>query len=294
MPQTSDQKLDKIMEMMGKVVVKEVTLKQDITKETKVMVSEAVDPLKSELHELSTRVKVLEGQGQTSANMISETVATAVDKKFQEMQTKFPQGGPQDSSLVKGEGTVIFSGLGDDLEAATKFIDAEFAKLKLGAPVDSYFKGDEFKGMYYHRYDNLESANAAIKHFERSKLHLAGQRISCRPELPIGHRVCLSTVLGLRRLLINKWGISRKDLKVDDAKSMLSVAGTPAMKAEVAGDAVKIAWLDPEWESWTELQEDNDYKELEAMANKRLAHSAENKKKGIGKGSKGKAAIGQH
>jgi hypothetical protein len=197
-PQTSDQKLDKIMEMMGKVVVKEdlATLKQDITKETKVMVSEAVDPLKSELHELSTRVKVLEGQGQTSANMISETVATAVDKKFQEMQTKFPQGGPQDSSLVKGEGTVIFSGLGDDLEAATKFIDAEFAKLKLGAPVDSYFKGDEFKGMYYHRYDNLESANAAIKHFERSKLHLAGQRISCRPELPIGHRVCLSTSLG--------------------------------------------------------------------------------------------------
>jgi hypothetical protein len=75
---------------------------------------------------------------------------------------------------------------------------------------------------------------------------------------------------------------------------MLSVAGTPAMKAEVAGDAVKIAWLDPEWESWTELQEDKDYKELEAMTNKRLAHSAENKKKGIGKGSKGKAAVGQH
>ena len=68
-PQSSDEKLDKIMEMMGKVAVKDdieamkASLTKDFEVKTKEAISEAVDPLKSELHELKERIVAVEVSG---------------------------------------------------------------------------------------------------------------------------------------------------------------------------------------------------------------------------------------
>ena len=68
-PHSSDEKLDKIMEMMGKVVVKDdieamkASLTKDFEVKTKEPISEAVDPLKSELRELKERIVAVEVSG---------------------------------------------------------------------------------------------------------------------------------------------------------------------------------------------------------------------------------------
>ena len=62
------------------------------------------------------------------------------------------------------------------------------------------------------------------------------------------------------------------------------------MKVSVVDDAMKVDWIDPTWEAWSELQQAEEYVELVRSSNQRLTQAAEHKKKGIGKGSKG---IGQ-
>jgi hypothetical protein len=185
---------------------------------------------------------------------------------------------------------VVFTGLGNDLETATKFIDDELSKAKLHPPMECYPKGD-FRGALYHRYDSALAANAAIRHFDRSKLQLAGQTVKCKPELPVEQRACLGMVLGLRYHLI-QWGFDRKNIKVDDAIPTLSVGGSPVLKVSIAKSEIKIDWLDPTWEAWNELLNTEEYKELVQMSNKRLSQAAEHKK-GMGKGNKGGAGVSQ-
>lgn len=190
------------------------------------------------------------------------------------------------------ESTVVFGGLGDDLEVATQLIGKEFATAKLRSPADSYFKGDEFKGQLFHRYDNIEAATATIKHFERTKLQITGQSIKCKPELPVDQRACLGMLLGLCYHLI-EWGFDRKDIRVDDAIPMLSVAVSPVMNVSVADNAVSIDWTNETWEAWSDLNQAKNYKELVHVSNRRLSQAAEHKKKGTGKGKKGGAGASQ-
>ena len=141
-------------------------------------------------------------------------------------------------------------------------------------------------------YDNIAAATATIKHFDRTKLQLAGQNIKCKLELPVDQRACLGMVLGLFHHLL-EWGFDRKNIKVDDAIPMLSVGGSPIMKVSVADNAVKIDWMDQTWEAWSDLQQAEEYKKLLIMSNTRLSQGAEHKKKGTGKGKKGGAGTGQ-
>ena len=59
----------------------------------------------------------------------------------------------------------------------------------------------------------------------------------------------------------------KKKVGDDDAIPMLSVGGSEVMKVSVQDNAVKIDWMDPTWEAWSDLQDAQEYKDLLVMSN---------------------------
>ena len=181
------------------------------------------------------------------------------------------------------EATIVLGGLGDNWEAAKDFVSGEVSKERLPEP---FFKGDQFRGVMFYKYDNANEANQMVTHFDRKKTQYKGQNVWCKHDSPIAQRVPLSFILGVRRLLIS-WGYNRKNLKVDDSIPRLSVGGDDVVTASVVDNELKVDWLHSDWSSWTELVNALEFKALIDAAGTRLAQAAESRTKGGGKGHKG-------
>ena len=157
----------------------------------------------------------------------------------------------------------------------------------------SYFCGDAFKGRVFCKYIDGQVADDAIRAFGSKTLIYKGQKITCKPDLPVHQRVPVSFLLGLRRHLIDKWGLW---VKVDDTLPVpvMSILGQPVAKARVVNDTIEVEWMDGAWADWKDLHDAPEYIKLKEDSDKRLGHAAEyNKKKGKGKRHNGKAGASQ-
>jgi hypothetical protein len=304
MPQTADEKLDKIMAMMEKVAAKEdlALMEKSVLKEvearTKQAVSEAVDPLKTELYDLKLRVEGLEAPGQlpqapNSKTEDAQAKAEAAHASIKELRKEFVERFSNMTAshqttpvLTARETMVVVGGLGDDFDDANRFIAEEVSTRKLHVPSDSFFKGDQFKGIMFLKYNDVSEANEVVRKLSQVKVQHAGRQIWCKIDLPVEERTSLGFILGLRRLLIS-WGFDRRNLKVQDEVPMLSVGGSPVASASVANNALEIKWSEESWKTWGDLTGSLEYKNLVDDANKRVKQSAESRKKGGGKGYKG-------
>ena len=151
-PQTSEQKLDKIMEMMGNVVVKDDlrTMKESLLKEvtasTKVAISEAVDPVKAELQELKSRVEVLEvAPGETPT-------LSGLDNRVEQLE-----GMVKSMIMSRGSGnstTGVVGGMetAPSADAAKSWLTETLRKASISNVIDIYDKtvaDSVFNGMLF-------------------------------------------------------------------------------------------------------------------------------------------------
>ena len=101
---------------------------------------------------------------------------------------------------------------------------------------------------------------------------------------PLDLRVCASFLFGLRWLL-GEWGYKTNSYYIDTEELTFKVGKEPVLQVHIADAKLQLAWKDPTWEHWQELQSDPQYQALIQKANERLMKSG----KGEGKGKKGSA-----
>lgn len=106
-PQSTDEKLDRLMAMMQCVAMKEdlagmeTSLLQKVDTTTKASIAEAVDPLKPEMHDLHARVLVLE-QPQGGGDPWQDTAAKS---KIDQIEKELAMTARRDAEKAKGLAT---------------------------------------------------------------------------------------------------------------------------------------------------------------------------------------------
>ena len=207
-PQTADETLDRIMEMMNNVVVKDdleamkTSLLKEVDDKTKVSIATAVDPLRSELHDLKSRVGIMEAAGPSAMgedanemklNVISkgegaEMIEHAIEKRLVTGTTKNRHSGSSD---------VLFGGMEASIQQeAEEWIIRKLKELKLEEPADIYFKGNEFTGILYAKFSSPDAAEKLTRAFENGQYTISGKKVWCKKDLPIDIRAPMSFYSG--------------------------------------------------------------------------------------------------
>ena len=283
-PQTSEQKLDKIMEMMGKVVVKEdlnimkESLLKEVTAKTKVAISEAVDPVKSELRELRSRVGVLEA-APTSDGPFAQRIVD-IEKAIAELKIA-PVPGSKDQSTAMVGGLQGVS----SADAAKSWLSEAVSRANIEGVIDIYdkCKGGDFNGLLFVKFNSAEMRDAAMIKFNAKKNAFDQAPMFMNRDLPIQQRTKFSFLLNLKKLLVN-WGF--ENVRFDDGPGTLMVGGgAPVLQVKSDGFNFRLEWLDDKWGQWVELTSDPSFKLLIKTAEEKL--STASKSKGKGKTSPG-------
>jgi archaellum component FlaC len=216
-PRSTDEKLDKIMEMMkgvaskGDLVEMKGSLLKEVETSTKVAISEAVDPLKSELHDLKARVECLEKPQSATGHPDN----SRIDQKLESIEaeiTKIKTSGANVSNggtwgnAQEDSDTIVFGGFEKEFrQTAEDWIVRKLKELRLPTALDIYHKGDEFKGLIFARFANAEVATNVVDYMGKKKATIGNSEVWCKPDRPIEIRAPLSLLLSLRRQLI-QWG----------------------------------------------------------------------------------------
>ena len=99
------------------------------------------------------------------------------------------------------------------------------------------------------------------------------------------NRLRVTIYVGLKRLMTSEaWWYPKRTVKIDDVMIIMELAGNPVLEASIKDGAMKLNWLNKEWESWSELQNDTGFFELVAACNASLGKGRQWHSKGGIKG----------
>ena len=289
--QTSDQKLDKIMEMMKNVVVKSDLegLKDEMLKEadrkTKVAISEAIDPLKNEMSDVKADVANIKSQishaekkNSDENNMLANKIK-GIEAAIAHLKISPAQGG-------NDQATAVIGGLesASSSEAAVSWVKEVIAKRKIEGVISVYdkCKGRAFNGMIFVKFGCVEKRDAAMKVFNDAKSTFAETRNFMSRDLPFQQRVKFSFLRNFKRLLTcQEWGF--QNVNFDDDAGTISVAGQPVLEVAIDDSTFKTSWTNYEWGQWKDLTDDPKFKALLTAAENKLSKAAQFGTKGKGK-----------
>ena len=96
-------------------------------------------------------------------------------------------------------------------------------------------------------------------------------------------------LFGLKKLLV-EWDFAKGSIYVNTDNFAISVEDRPVLKVDMHNYTLSLSWLDDKWEQWSDLQPDQQFKELIRSSEQTLAAARERKSKGKGKSSDGKPA----
>ena len=274
--QTTDQKLDKIMDMMKNVAVKNdlFEMKQSLLKEveinTKVAIAEAVDPVKSEIHDLKSRVGAVE-QG----------VNVALEHRIKDIEATISELKISPASGNKDQSTAVDGGLegASTADAAISWLSGVMNKVGVEGVLDVYDKcqGRTFNGMVFVKFGSAEKRDAAITTFNKNKNAFNETRTFMNQDRPLQERTKFSFLLNFKKLLI-EWGFDR--ISFEEGSGTISVAGLPVLKVSTDGFAFKTVWLEDSWGQWKDVTNDQKFKTLIQTAEDKLKKASRSKGKG--------------
>ena len=148
-----------------------------------------------------------------------------------------------------------------------------------------YHKGKEsFNGILFVEYPSPAARETAMKKFNCKGCQFSDARSWMNPDLPIEVRAPKSFLLNLKKLLVS-WDFSKTSIEFDDVTHVLSVEGSPILKACGLGNSFRIEWLNKEWEQWGELTGNAEFQTLVKTATDRLAEAGKRKQKGKWRGN---------
>ena len=281
--------------MMQNMATKEdlSSLKSDITKETKITVSEAVDPIKDEIAGVKedmagmhTRLQKLE----TAAPMTDRQDDSALHEKFKSIENEISYlRGAAASGGVGSTTTLVMGGFqGTSFEAAKIWIEKSLGYSANVFMMDQ--SADKFKGFLFIKLPSLGEAQTVLTKLKEAadkenRARGPTSRMWVDYKAPIEIRVVRGFLFGLRRQLMEwKVAVNPKSINVNMDTGILQVDKKDVVKAEVEGDEFKLEWLNSEWAHWGELQQSKELQEITKSARSRLASSRANTAKGAGKG----------
>ena len=114
-------------------------------------------------------------------------------------------------------------------------------------PEDTYFNGDDFKGLRFSKFTTVERANNMIGIINKNKPKYKDSEISGKPDAPVEVRAVRSLLLGIRWQL-NEWGsFDKKAIKVDVLAGTMTVHKKEVVSVGIEDGKLKISWLDDTW-----------------------------------------------
>ena len=296
-PTSTDQKLDKLMAMMTKVAVKDDleemkrSLLKDVEVNTKVAISEAVDPIKNKIADIEQNMGLIQGLERSVKEMQQTTVTkTEVQAMIAEAVTSKLNfsSAPGDAAHALNSNTAIVGGLDGlgSLEEAESWLKAELATIKAPNPLGVFIKGDEYKGIVFAKFPGPSSLDPALTLMRKKKnLTFKGKKVWANVDRPIAIRAPFKLLLAIQKMLV-VWDLGfKKKLQVDDNEMVLKFSNVPILSAVCVDGAVKLTLLSAEWEAWEELLQDPSSLEIMSTCNDALAKAQEMQGKGGGKGN---------
>ena len=159
------------------------------------------------------------------------------------------------------------------------------------SPIETYMKGPPdgtFKGLLFAKFDTSEGAAAALD-IMRGKCASENARrgddtMGCNYQRPADERARRNILFGTRYLLVTKFKLPKRYLKVAEESSTLMAGGEEILTVSTEKDKIKIQWRNVEWEKWTELTQSEEFMKLVGDASSKVRDSFTSQSKGDGKG----------
>ena len=234
-----------------------------------------------------TKVKEMQESAITKKDvqdMIDQSISDEIDKKLRvfNQQPQAPTPG------VTTPSSLIVGGLeGSSFEAAAIWVKGILEKMKSPTPIETYTKGDAFKGLLWLRFGTAGGAKEALTAMKDTISKNPSNKAWCNYDLPIEQRVSNSFLFGLKAQLV-AWKLPKKYLNIDPDRNVMQVRtggkDKDIVRAWVDNDTFQIKWLAEEWAEWTELQQSPELTAMTSKAHEKLSSSRAQTSKGVGKG----------
>ena len=135
-------------------------------------------------------------------------------------------------------------------------------------PIEVFVKSESFQGILFAKATSAshrEGIIASVRNFRSDVSPKPWAKI----DQPIDVRTAESVLFAFKTLLV-QWKYGKKEVYVDRAKCVLSVAGTEVLKAKVENYELKLTWCNGEWECWEDLQTAQELVALKSKAQETL------------------------
>ena len=142
---------------------------------------------------------------------------------------------------------------------------------------------NEFNGMLFVKFSSEDKRASGMLTFNTAKLKMFDRVSRMNHQRPIQDRVSLSTLNGIKRLLV-EWKFTKSSVQFDEDTRVLSVGGQEVLKVEVEQFQLKLNWIDDTWAQWQQLTSHDDFKALVATNEEKLIAAQKRMDKGKGKG----------
>ena len=222
---------------------------QSIAQQTKMQISEAVDPVKNELADVRTDIN----QSTLRITKLEEFMNSTINAG-----PRSP-GAAQSNAVQDYEKTVYIEGLKTKtIEEAKEWVSQLIWQQWGPEPVAIYCKG-EYRDFVFASFSTKENRDRMVQVLQNTK-ETNGLRI--KEDLPANLRAPKNILLGLRWKLM-QWQF--KNVSTDKACTKLFAGNTTVLEITIVNNIMQYTW-DDEWKTWAELQNDQDVKKTFADA----------------------------
>ena len=273
--------MDRLGTMMSNMVMKNDLegLKQDMMTETKIQISEAVDPLKSEIADIRSDITGFE------ARLATMDVPCKRLESIEADLAKLKEGSA--AGNIKTENLRVVVGRMPNvhtLDQAKAWLTKTLADSGVPQPVDKFITSDDFKGILCARCTSPLHRDQLISAV-RDTAQKSATDTWAKTHQPIEVRAAEGVLFAFKRMLADKaWGYDKRAIKVDTDEHVIKVAGTEVLRSTVQQSELKIEWCDAEWEKWHQLRSDAEFLKIIENAKEKLSKAKEYGNKGKGKG----------
>jgi len=144
-------------------------------------------------------------------------------------------------------------------------------------------KGGAFNGLVFVKFVSPDKRNKAMEIFNASKLSMFGKTNFMNPDLPVQQRVARKFLANFKKMLV-EWKFTPSSVSYDVARQTLEVEREVVLRVKVDKFTFVTDWVDPKWAQWSNLLQDEQYKNLIKTAQDKLNNSRSQMDKGKGKG----------
>ena len=167
-----------------------------------------------------------------------------------------------------GQNVAVLGGLGAfTQQQATTWLKDKLQFLEGPRILDTYFKGDTFKGLLFAKFANAFDRDLAVS-LIRSSLSREDKGIWANEDLPLPVRVRRSFLFGLKRCLAD-WGFPKQELSFDEAATTMTIGPTSVLNISIEGSTMNYTWHGA-WADWQEFHSSSELRELIGKASASL------------------------